>query len=238
MVDINKSPIQKPADAENLEIFNEDNPYSLVNKVPEYMIVKLYALEKDEVDWLSLTTTEIREKIKPTSIMNRLRMAFWNEYENACRTGDRMETKRIYAGICSMEHFSRMMQKVRKYVWLIQPVPAYQDTIEELLLTGTEEMRKILEAPIYKEDGSINTSLVNSKLKLQKMIEDRALGAVAQKLETKSLNVNANLGKDGEVKQIDVDEELKKLRNQVNENENIKKPEVVDVEVREVKENN
>lgn len=230
-------------------IFEEENMFSIINKCPPEFMEKLRKLEHEDAvmplsredrgsgkqaetrPWLELSVEEVRDIVRPTSVQNRLRMAFWREYEDSCRTEERMLNRRLYAGICSKEHFSALMAKTKNVAWMIQPIPQHKEVLEEALIRSTGELQKILEAPIYKPNGEPNTAVMGIKLKIHKMFEDRALGAVAQKIESKSVNVNVGTPGSADAMNIDVDAELRKLRAEVKNNDNKKRPEVIDVEV-------
>lgn len=210
-----------------LEIFNQENPFSLYSKLPDNMRDRLMEMSKDvvkidgkEFSWLELDTEEIKQKVRPSSTLNKLRIAFWVEYDISCRLKKTMNTGRIFGGICAREHFSRLIAKPKNMAWLIQPISSYQASLEDALLDSVSMLKKILSAPIYKKDGQLDTAAANVMIKIHKELTDRMHGTVVQKMEMKQLSIKKDLDKGSGVPH-DIDAELAKLQSQVNSNNNI-----------------
>ena len=92
------------------------------------------------------------------------------------------------------------------------------------------ELREILTANNYKENGEPNTSLMALKVKVHDKIENRVKGMTAKKVEVFQRNMNMNLNANGTPEQManaaknihqmteaEVEMELKRLQSQIKE---------------------
>lgn len=186
-----------------LSYFDETNPYSLVNMLPPQCVAMM--AEKYCKFLLGLSLTKRKNKIKPDTQLNRLRVAFWREYDDACANRRKVEFKNIYGGTCSQEYFYTVIEDIESFVWLITPTPNYQLQIEEALHFGIERMREILEMPLYERKetkrkdnkGYVVKELPNVKLaalmvKIVEMLDARVKGAVPKTIANHTTNILNN----------------------------------------------
>lgn len=195
-----------------VEYCNPDNPLALENIAPEGF---KRALDLDEV-WTLLKKNDefdLQKKVKPTAEQNRLRLAFWREYERAIQTGDPMLEENIYKGIMARENFMHIVQKENRVMaWVLKQPTNYVNAMEESLNFTMHRVREILEMPLYtmitKElptrDGKIktmqkrvpDTKVAKLILDTMKFLDMRVKGAIVQKVQqevrTESRSVNAN----------------------------------------------
>jgi hypothetical protein len=196
------------------------------------------ALDLDEVWTLIKHNDEfdLRKKVKPTAEQNRLRLAFWREYERAIQIGEEMDPTNIYKGIVAKENFYHICEKKpRVMAWILKQPTNYVNMMEESLEFSMHRVREILEMPLYKMEvksvprpaGTVkdmqkrvpNVQVAKLILDTMKLLDVRVKGAVIQKVQqevkttSKSLNVNANLNSsDEELSSIDkIDEQIRRL---------------------------
>lgn len=202
----------------NLEIFNEANPYSIASMLPENTREKV--LRNVDRELLGMDEFDLRTTVKPTPTCNKLRLAFWFEYDSAVRAGRKIDVKRIHAGICSAEMWNKEYCKPKRLAWILTPVSSYQASMEEALEFSIAQMRKMLEAPLFKEDGRLDTAAANTIIRVFSILDQRVHGAIVQKIETKSLVVNKQVkaGPGDQAPAIDIDEKLRVLQTQLNQN--------------------
>lgn len=201
-----------------VSIYDKENPYSIIEMVPEWFVRRVEGCSKE---LLGMEEQELREKLKPTQLQNKLRMAFWVEYDMACRTGRKMDIRRVYAGLCSKENFVKTVCRSNTMAWILTPVSSYKTSLEEALETGIAQLRKMLEAPLYKDDGTLDTAAANVVIKVFTLVEQRVHGSIVQKSEVKSLVVQKHVKEGGggtKAPAIDIDEKLRVIQNQLIQN--------------------
>lgn len=145
---------------------------------------------------LGLSEEELREKIKPTSTLNKLRLAFWYQYELCCAKRQRMNPLKVYAGICVKEYFWLQACTPMKLAWILTPVNTYETSLEEALEFAIGQIRKMIAAPLFRKDGSLDSAAANIVLQIYKTLDQRVHGAITQKVEMKKLVVSKSLGRD------------------------------------------
>lgn len=217
---------QKPI--RELSIFDKDNPFSMINKIPDpwnkyFMAADEELLQKDE--------SEVRQVVKPTPLVNKLRLAFWVEYDMACKLGRKMDLRRVYGGLCAREKFIQgICKKTKKMSWLLCPVSTYRTSLEEALETSIAQMRKILDTPLYKDHNckELDYRAADIILKIYDRLDQRIHGGVVQKIEQKQLTLTKKI--DTPVASPDeIKEKLELLESEIRRNEN-NRP-IIDVEV-------
>jgi hypothetical protein len=186
--------------------FDEDNPESLINKMPEPL--KNSLLDPLTCKFLAMPFAERKKKIKPDTTTNRLRVSFWREFELAMENGRPMSLANIHIGVCAFESFMDIIKNPEYFAWIVTPTTAYVNLMEEGLNFGLERMREILEMPLYtKKSIKIgnntrittvpNIQVANLIVNVVKMLDNRVKGAVVktihQKVEQKNLNINTEM---------------------------------------------
>lgn len=204
-----------------VSIFEKENPYSILNMVPEWFQKRLFNANQE---LLGEDESHIREKCRPTPLVNRIRMAFWVEYDTACRMGRKIDMARVYGGLCTRDNFLKTVCRPNNMAWVLTPVSSYKVSMEEALEHSIAQMRKMLDCPLYKADGQLDTQAANVVLRVFTLLDQRVHGSIVQKVETKSLSVQKHIhqkvepGPGGQAPQIDIDEKLKALETQVIQN--------------------
>lgn len=198
-------------DRYELEIFSKENPFSIASKLTA---TDSKILENCDTDLLgSKDEMELKEELKPNATLNKIRNAFWIEYDMACRLGRKIDMRRVYSGICTKEYFMQsILNKKKACTWLLCPVSSYKVSMEEALLTAISNMRKMLDAPLFigKEVDHKQANLV---LKIYKELDQRVHGSIVQKIETKSLHIRKDADKIPV--NANLDEEIAKMKEQL-----------------------
>lgn len=125
----------------------------------------------------------IRDNLKPTPTMARLRISFWDEYARALDQGSLMVTERIYAGIMSRELFDQdFLCSPSMIGYLLSTPPHYHRAAEEILLLGLERMRDIIELPLIDSKGRVQGAVLSAVIKAVELLDKRVKGAILQKI--------------------------------------------------------
>lgn len=137
-----------------------------------------------------------KQLLKDTPLDHRdkkLKLNFWYEYELAQREKRRMEYENIWFAICHEDYWNDLVNDVVKVCWLTRPIQDYMLTMREMLYTGMDRLREIIEAPPFDLNGIPNTALMNTQMKAFKMIDERVRGAIPQTLHIKGQHTINNV---------------------------------------------
>lgn len=179
-------------------LFDPDNPLSLANALPGTYGTRLLGLVQGVPDLWPLISDEEQLKktlrkehsYQPSVNDQRLRYAFWQEFENAQLDGRKMHMPNVHSLICNEAAFTGLFMKLPfRAAFLVCRPAGYQVTIREMLLHGMERMRGVLDLDPLDSKGKPNTKLLELQLKIVAMIDMRLHGAPTQKIH----QVNQNL---------------------------------------------
>lgn len=190
---------------------------SIINDCDEFAVLKLvnaYIQEKIKVisdDIWELSLGELKKKGKVDLVDEKLRVAFWTDYERACRNGDQINIHSVARGVINIRSFNKVIAcNPFKLAYILTPPENYTVRLEEMLNLALEEERKILELPLIKkkitvkDDGtetvheSVDTSLAMVKHKIRESLQNRVHGSVAQRINQFNVNKNFNMDKKGD----------------------------------------
>ena len=179
------------------EITQFDRPFedldeeSLLLMLPTVVAERLKAIPEE----IKLLTEEELLKLGRGAGMDiRLRTAFWLEYERAKRTGKSMNMKNVYPGSCSHAHFFReVVGNSHRLAYITSPPIEVQIGLEELMLMGLSEMKKVMEMSNIDAKGNVDTKLIDVKRKIFEDVTNRRRGHVLRKTEVQTKSVSLNL---------------------------------------------
>jgi hypothetical protein len=179
-----------------IAIKDKNNPNSAINIAPQ-SVSRAIGMIPDE--FFELTPHELQEKFrkerqgrytKDTEIEEKLRIAFWREYDRASDYGSMMQIERICSGICHISVFNKAMTNSYRAAYICSPPEDYITTVQELLKIGLDQIRDILLQPHVDEQGRPQPRMADVKMKIVESLTNRVKGMVAHRVETKNLNVN------------------------------------------------
>jgi hypothetical protein len=165
------------------------------------------------------------------SIARKIRLRLWNEYDKTIKSGKNFMMASVYYGIISESSFYNKILKDDLLMTFIYTRPQEITSIQEdILYEGYKQLEQVMLMPIQNPDGSPNVRLIQYKLKIIQMMEDRVNGSVVQRTQTYVEQVSKFEGNDKNEKK-----QLEDLRKEVaNMKKNLGK-EVEDVEFTELK---
>lgn len=158
-MDVPEKPIPHRApDQPEVVFWDEENPLSVINMVPDPLRVQLEHLRRsDKAYLLDLTETDLYKALerlnqRPNPTDNRLRVKFWLEYDRLHETVVGNKTKMVCANItsrvCSREMFYRhYITNHPRLAWLLCPPASYMARMQEALNFGVDQVREILALP-------------------------------------------------------------------------------------------
>lgn len=155
----------------------------------------------------------LSEEIVPTPLDYDLRRTFWKVIEEAkALKKTHIPTARVYEDICAPSYFFNyfLVNPVRM-AWMIRPIENHTAFYEAI---NRAALQKLLDFVRTEPVTSKNAALI---AKIAEMSANRAYGAVAQKMQiqSKNLNVEVQANQSYDVEEIDIrsqlDEAKKKL---------------------------
>ena len=174
-----------------------DSTTNILNLVPMTARIPILNCIEQAPDLFGLDEFDLLKKLKylkasPNANDNRLRLAFWMEYDRI-KAGDlggkQMKMSAVYNGICTGQYLTqRYLLCPERVAWMLCPPASYDVFMEEALVFGMAQLREVLELPLIDEKGKVNVGLASLKERIVMKLHERKYGAVIQK----SLNVNLN----------------------------------------------
>lgn len=213
-------------------VFDESNPLSVGSLLPIGLKTKLKQLVREQPEMFEKSEQELDKLLvergaQPTPLDNRLRLAFWHEYDASCLAGRHMNLSNICAGLMSLTYFStKYLNHAEKAAWMLLPPVKYDVLVTESLHHGLNKLRDLLDISIYNpKTGMPDPRLIDCKIKIVAMLDMRMKGAFVEK----RLNVNIQKNINEELTKInmeDLEEQIRKLEGQSSEPAHTAKPEV------------
>lgn len=210
-----------PAESLDGTIYDDANPNALINLVPERLKPVLLRLRPKLPRVLAVTEGELRKTLQPDERDERIRLAFWDEYNHSTNINKTMSIAAMLHGIMSWEAWVTVYERSdRKMMWIFCPPSSYQASMRRILQLGTDRLLEIMQAPIYDAKGRLDNKAVLSILKCFQLVDLRVKGAITQKvqIQQQSLNVHASMSQDMPMDRVESLslEDLEKLERRIN----------------------
>lgn len=188
-------------------IIDRSNPRAVINLVPQSLALTISDIPEE---YLEMSEAELYNELfhaedSARPLLNRLRIAFWLEYEKAQAMNRKINMTNVYASCCTLQIWTRILRDKIKLAWILLPPADYVVAMQELLTLGVDQMREILTAPVKLPSGRIDTRLADVKVKLLQYIDQRVKGAIIQRVDNRNVNVNVD-GKDVIASRPDLDD--------------------------------
>lgn len=188
------NPLAPPEPIE-YSVIEPDNPNSVLNLVAGIpTIMDAVCRVKDEApDLLTCDFYEIKNKAKPTLTLSRLRQSFWQEYEAAVTGNRKMKLAKIIAGVCTEAFLKvKVLPENEKVAFILSPPSDYLVIVKEALNAGLDTLRQIVGAKVIRDDGTLDTKAADTIIKAVALLDMRVKGAIVQRVDQRTLNMNIN----------------------------------------------
>jgi hypothetical protein len=185
-----------PNEQHEIDLWDRTNERAVLNLVPGQVQQAFINASQREPEIFGIDERDLFKRLRstgrtPSPTDNRLRMAFWYEYDQAQLTLKPMEMKRVYAGVCSDAYFyQRYLGVPHRVAWMLTPVTDYVTKTKEALDFGLDRIREILEREPVNHKGQFDSRLAELQVKITWMLEQRVKGAVVQRAEVKTMGLN------------------------------------------------
>lgn len=180
---------------EPIVFWEEGNPRCLVNLTKGELNK---ALKNIPPAYLNMSEEELERKLKPSWLMQQLRLSFWEEYYQTVDNGNlQMRLSAILHDLCSRDFFFTLLNNSLFAGYLIVPPAGYMYKMQSILDLALRRMHEVLSLPILNKQGVPDTRLIGEIVKIAALVDNRVRGAVTQKISidqtSKNLNVNATI---------------------------------------------
>lgn len=179
------------------DAFDRTEPRSLINLVPNTIQAAMCAAHRQEPDLFGMDERTLFQSLRATQRLpsptdNRLRLAFWMEYDRSQAESRQMNMGNVYSGICSHQFFNtKYLNCVSKVAWLLTIPASYDVKLEEGLDFGIDLMRSYLEIDANPPGGrGPNVKLMELQAKIVAMFDMRKKGGHIQRTENKTLSLS------------------------------------------------
>jgi hypothetical protein len=151
-----------------------------------------------------MTEKELDKAFRPDSTLQKIRIAFWKEYEAAQSEFRKMTINGIgrYLGYGSIP-LAKSLKKTESLAVILCPVTSYENFLEEALMTGAKRLREMLELPFITEEGKVDKATLDIVLKAVAFLDLRKNGGIVQR------QVSVNMSKSSQeslIKNVSIDE--------------------------------
>jgi hypothetical protein len=192
-----RAKVPVPEDFEQ-SIFDRENPYSMINKLPEGWDVYLELAKNEVYRFYTKSDVEITNilKGKLSEREHRIRLSLWDEYYRVTDMGfQKMRAITIVRGASTtVEVFERhYANKPEVLAYFFTAPSSYIGTMKQILNEGQQRLLDIMRLPLQDENGKINTSVMNAVLKTFQLVDLRLKGSVVQRLQVDQRTFNANV---------------------------------------------
>lgn len=174
------------------DLWDRTNDRSIINLVPGKVAEAMLVAGKARPELFDLDEKALKRAVSPSPTDNRLRLAFWIEYDRAQAEQKNMNLSNVYGGVCTRFFFEEVWLKVpQRMAWLLCMPIAYDVALQESVAYGLDTMREILEMDHTTPRG-VNAKLLELKVKVFAMLDMRLKGAYTQTLKNLNLNVSTS----------------------------------------------
>jgi hypothetical protein len=203
-------------DTAEIGLRDKSNPRSMINLLPSNVAQALAVIPEE---LLLHCEEDIRKLSRPDVLEERLRIAFWLEYDSSQRNKRQMRMSQVFGGLCSSTYFAKkIITNSFKMAFICTPPSDYRVTIEELLQLGLRQMRDILLLPHIDDNGKPDARVADVKYRIVQDLHNRVHGQVIHRVEMKSTNVNVDATEAVLPSSMtDIDAQLKQLKQDIGE---------------------
>lgn len=176
--------------SEEIVVFN-DFIEEVLSLVPEgladsYRGLPRKAFEQDE--------KTLRTLLNPSEQQQMLRTRLWQLLNERLgfQGAPRISTSELCRGVSNTDYLERIYTLPYAVAWLLCPTLNYETRVESLLERSYDRMREILDLPLKDDNGAVDMKVANLILQVAKMTDMRSRGGYVERIEQKTLNVNAS----------------------------------------------
>lgn len=185
-------------------LYDEENPDSLINRIPQRLVPVFERVRNKLPRTLLADERAIRRFVVPDERDERVRLAFWDEFNASTAAGKRMSLQSFISGACSWESWVTAYEpNDKRMCWIFTPPTSYASQMRHILHRGTERLLEIMNLPMMDEEsGKVDVKVANLILRAWQLADMRVKGGVMQKLQIEQKSMNLNLNADSQLEGI------------------------------------
>lgn len=198
--------------------FDASNPRALINIAPAD-VVEILRTEMP-VHYLYMTEKELEAEFKPTADLQKVRIAFWKEYEAAQSALRKMNIANIgqFMGYGSM-FIAKALRDVNHLAVILCPITSYDNFLEEALMAGARRLRELIDMKLTNDAGEPDHKAMEIVLKAVAFLDMRKNGGIVQKTKheiSMTKTTQNNLTSGATMEEIDAKIKMLESKNQLN----------------------
>lgn len=175
---------------------DQENPRSLYNLLPSALKQKvdsveesLFFLEEDEL------TQRAFFRDQPDVKSNRIRISFWREYDSCIGLKrPTIDVNQAVKGLGGpLAFYKQWCASEARVAWLLKTPLDYELQISDLHQAGLRQLEALMQLKPVNPDGSLNKAVAELQFKIYQSLDARIKGAVVQRIDQRTLNVNTNV---------------------------------------------
>lgn len=186
-----------PPEALENSVFDDDNPTALINVMPLRFVPIIKRVKEKLPRFLLYAEVDLRFHIKPSERDERLRLAFWDEYNQATTLDKRMSLQNILGQIIEPKLFAAVYEPDDKLMlWIFTPPKSYVHSMRYIMHKGLERLQEIMEMPMTYDDKfgqkRLDHKAATLILKAFQLVDLRVQGSIVQHININQKNLNLN----------------------------------------------
>lgn len=185
-------------------IYDQNNPKSLYNLLSPGMQEYLVRTKNSFLNDLSPET--IRSNIKYTpeyKLVQKLRTAFWIEYDAAQSANRKMRMTRVWQGLTeNSSQYYNLFKQDHFASWIFTKPISKAVREQTILHFAYEQIEDIMCASHYNKDGTLNPYTAKIKVDIWKHLEERVNGGILKRVAVQSEQKNINVNVDASASQF------------------------------------
>lgn len=164
---------------------------SIVSLFPQ-VLANVY--EDLDPKYLEQSEVTIRTLLKPTEQMEALRSRLWTLIKERTNIPDppRIQLSEMAHGIAPLKYVESALQMPLMAAWCGIPTMDYETRIEAMLDRAYFKLKEILELPLLDDRGKLDMKAASLIIQVAKMVDLRSRGNYTERIESKTLQVNAS----------------------------------------------
>lgn len=148
----------------------------LIEILPLFFSEKVKAIP-DQLFELSQNELEKKFDSSEKLILKRMRITFWIEADRCLNSDQKFSVAPVYSGICSRAYFNKkILGNSFALAYLLRRLPQYKAVLHEMVYSGMEYERQILDMPAIDSEGKPDYKLIQIQLKLIESAHNRLMG--------------------------------------------------------------
>lgn len=185
--------VKKQAEHLEFSLFDKENPASLINMLPTRLIDVLERVRAQMPRAVFFAERDIRKIVKPDERDERLRLAFWDEYNNSTALRKKMSMNVILDQVTSYDTWTNLYEPDdTKMLWIFTPPRSYANSMKYILHLAVQRLEELMQTPFVNANGKFDAQAAALVLKAFQLVDLRVKGAIIQNINIRQQNLNLN----------------------------------------------